>query len=535
MILSQGKIYQNAKGQKMVKKKMYQKIQTCKRQGLVKAEISRKLELDPRTVAKYYDMSEIDYREYIKTHNYRYKVFSRYREDVMEVYRLNGYKKLNVTAVYDYLEEKKGELPGNEKTLGNYIKYLFNMGQLKLDIKMRRYRKVPELPYGKQLQIDFGEYRVISGLKVYIFGAVLSASRYKYIAFQDKPFTTLDLIFHLLNCFDYIGGIPLELVIDQDSVMVVSENRGDIIYTKDFKYFIKEMGLQMYVCHKADPESKGKIENLIGYVKKNFLSVRDFKTVEEAQAGVEKWLKRRANGKISQATGLIPLDVIEEERKQLRMVRNSIYRRNSLKGREERRADDKAIISVGSSQYLLPSEYKNRSVEIYVTTMKIFVYDSYSGEKIIEHKVSLIPGSKILSRVHSRNTKRNTGEMKEEIREMFSEDFWKLFVRENFKKYHRYAKDQCIDAERYFRKDVNKEDLKKALTFCIEHKTYSMKELKDTYDYYRRIGDTHEEDILKKISPQLKAVARYKRDIKVSKRDIGVYKALVSIIMGVCA
>ncbi len=66
MILSRGKIYQNAKGQKMVKKKMYQKIQTCKRQGLVKAEISRKLELDPRTVAKYYDMSEIDYREYIQ-------------------------------------------------------------------------------------------------------------------------------------------------------------------------------------------------------------------------------------------------------------------------------------------------------------------------------------------------------------------------------------------------------------------------------------------------------------------------------------
>jgi len=519
----------------MVKKKMYQKIQTCKRQGLLKAEIARKLELDPRTVAKYYDMSEAKYREYLKTHNYRYKVFSTYREDVMAVYRFNGYKKLNVTAVYDYLEEKHGKLPGNEKTLGNYIKYLIYTNGLKLNIKMRRYSKVPELPYGKQLQIDFGEYVVRSGLKIYIFGAVLSASRYKYIGFQDKPFTTQDLIFHLLNCFEYIGGMPLELVIDQDSVMVVSENRGDIIYTKDFKYFIQEMGLKMYVCRKADPETKGRIENLIGYVKKNFLSVRDFKDIAEAQTGLSRWLKRRANGKISQATGLIPLDVIEEERKHLRKLRNSIYRRNSLKGREERRADEKAMISVGSSQYLVPAEYKNRRVEIYLTAAKLFVYDPYSGDKIIEHKVSLIPGSKVLSREHSRNTKRNTNEMKEEIRNMFSLDNWKRFVTENFEKYHRYAKDQCIDAKRYFSKDVNKEGLKKALGFCIEHKTYSMKELKDTYDYYRRISDTDEEDILKKISPQLKAVSRYKKDIKVAKRDIGVYKALVSIIMGVCA
>ncbi|GAH69182.1 unnamed protein product, partial [marine sediment metagenome] len=30
------------------------------------------------------------------------------------------------------------------------------------------------------------------------------------------------------------------MVIDQDNLMVVSENAGDIIYTDDFKYFIEE-------------------------------------------------------------------------------------------------------------------------------------------------------------------------------------------------------------------------------------------------------------------------------------------------------
>ena len=324
---------------------MYQKIQKCKRQGLLKVEISRKLDLDPGTVAKYYDMSESEYLERQQSNKYRDKVFDQYKESILEVYRENDCEKLPMAAVFDYLEEKHGQLPGNEQTFRNYIIYLSDINQLKFNEKIRMYKKVPELPYGKQLQIDFGEHKMRSGLKLYIFAAVLSRSRFKYIAFQDKPFTTLDLIFHLLNCFEYIGGIPEEIVIDQDSVMVVSENHGDIIYTKDFAYFIQEMGLRMYVCRKADPETKGKIENLIGFVKKNFLSVRVFKMLEEAQESLEKWLIRRANGKISQATKRIPAEMMEEEREYLRPVKNSIYRKGSIIGREERKADDDALIN----------------------------------------------------------------------------------------------------------------------------------------------------------------------------------------------
>jgi len=59
-------------------------------------------------------------------------------------------------------------------------------------------------------------------------------------------------------------------VIDQDRLMVVSENAGDIIYTHDFKYFIEEQEIGMYVCRKEDPETKGKIENVVKYIKCNW-------------------------------------------------------------------------------------------------------------------------------------------------------------------------------------------------------------------------------------------------------------------------
>ena len=178
------------------------------------------------------------------------------------------------------------------------------------------------------------------------------------------------------------------------SGLILVDNHGEIIYTKDFGYFIQEMDLRMYVCRTADPESKGKIENLIGYLKKNFLSVRDFEELKEAQESLRKWIKRRANGKISQATKRIPSDVIEEERKQLRPLRSSIYRKDSLIGREARKADEYALISVGASKYSVPAEYKKRSVEIYTTDSQLFVFDRHTGVQIAEHELSLIPGSK---------------------------------------------------------------------------------------------------------------------------------------------
>ncbi|MDP6736530.1 MAG: hypothetical protein QF732_08535, partial [Nitrospinaceae bacterium] len=51
------------------------------------------------------------------------------------------------------------------------------------------------------------------------------------------------------------------------------------VYTEAFAAFIEEMGLHMYVCRKADPETKGKVESTIKYVKRNFLKIRDFECI----------------------------------------------------------------------------------------------------------------------------------------------------------------------------------------------------------------------------------------------------------------
>ena len=360
----------------MVNKKMYKRIQELKKKGYGKLAIGRKLKLDPATVRKYYHMSGEEYQRYQLETLTREKAFDEYKEEILAVYESNGNRKLNMSAVYDYLEERFITLPGGEKSLRNYIHFLEERGELKYQSRARLYIRVPELAYGKQMQLDFGEYRMKSGLKLYIFGLVLSASRYKYIVFQDRPFKTIDVILHLLDAFDYFGGYAEELVIDQDSLMVVSEDYGEIVYTKQFASFIEEMGIRMYVCRKADPESKGKIENVIKYVKYNFLSLRDFETLEEANEALGKWLKRRANGKVSQGSKRIPGIAIEEERKYLKPVKNSIYRKGSYLGREERVVSDKSYIMVGGKEYSVPVEYRSKGVEFYKTDTEIFIFDS---------------------------------------------------------------------------------------------------------------------------------------------------------------
>jgi transposase len=504
---------------------MYKQVQSFKRQGHSKKEIAIALGMDPKTVAKYYSMEERDFRSYRQQHMFRDKRLEAYEKDILEVYRTNEWKRLNMSAVYDYLEERYGGLPANEQTFRNYIHYLIQTDKLQLEERLRRYTKVPELPFGQQMQLDFGQYRCRSGLKLYIFAGVLSASRYKYVAFQGHPFTTKDVIDHLLSCFSYFGGVPEELVIDQDRLMVVSENAGDIILTDDFRYFIEEQELRMYVCRKDDPESKGKIENLIKYVKCNFFGIRDFKSIEGANSSVMKWLQRRANGKISQATKQIPAILIANEREHLRPIRNSIFRKESLIGREERNVNEKDCISVNACGYQLPSKYRNKTVEVYMTKHKLFIFDIYTGKEIVEYDLSPIPGQMITKREFRRENEKTLQELKDRVVNMFEGENWRRFTSLNFQTFPRYIRDQCVEAKRYFeRKDIDIFVLERALEYCLENNTPSFADLNDTYTYFKREHERGDQE-RPAVGPDYKGSHE---PLSVRARDISVYKEIIT-------
>lgn len=468
----------------MVKKSMYRDIKRLQMQGKSQRETSRQTGLSPKTVRKYWKMEDGAYQAMLDELRERTKVFDTLKEAVQEIYKNNEYIKLPMASVYDYLEEKHKDLPGNEQSLRNFVRYLVESRQLVLNANKREYMKVAELPYGKQLQIDYGSIANPSGGKYFIFGAVLSASRFKYAALEERPFTAEMLLVHLLDCFDFIGGIPLEIVIDQDCTMVVEENSGDIVFTKLFSDFIKEMGFTVRVCRKADPESKGKIENMVKFVKYSFFPTRKFESLAEARISLLSWLSRRANGKLSQATGKIPAIEIVEERKHLQPIRNSIHRKDSRAAREVRQADPKCRISVDASQYELPDNYRNRRVEIYRTADTLFVYDPVTNAEVCRYALSLLPGRLVTNRPAVREKGVRTRELESEVMAYFDLPRWKTFLEVNAKAFSRYVRDQCRDARRYFGDGKTAPNLiDEALEYCLANGTLSMTNLSDTLDY----------------------------------------------------
>ena len=95
-----------------------------------------------------------------------------------------------------------------------------------------------------------------------------------------------------------VWGIPNELVYDQDNLIVVSENAGDLILTAEFEAYRRHRNLTLHVCRKADPESKEKIENVVGFIKHNFAKHRIFTTIDAWNEQGWNWLRRTANGRV---------------------------------------------------------------------------------------------------------------------------------------------------------------------------------------------------------------------------------------------
>ena len=109
----------------------------------------------------------------------------------------------------------------------------------------RQYEKLPETAYGDQAQADFGSFHLPNEngkrCKVYFFVMILSRSRQKFVSFQIKPFTSQSTIEAHNQAFEYFEGQPDKILYDQDRVLMVDENLGDLILTREFQKYSSEM------------------------------------------------------------------------------------------------------------------------------------------------------------------------------------------------------------------------------------------------------------------------------------------------------
>ncbi|OGS72526.1 MAG: hypothetical protein A3F91_10090 [Flavobacteria bacterium RIFCSPLOWO2_12_FULL_35_11] len=289
----------------------------------------------------------------------------------------------------------------------------------------REYFPVEESPYGEQAQVDFGEYNMLIAngkrKKVKFFIMVLSRSRMKYIWFLDKPFTAQTVSMAHENAFAFFEGIPKTIVYDQDRTMIVDENIGEIILTSVFKQYIKSRNFKLHFCRKADPESKGKVENAVGYVKKNFLYNRTYFDLATLNTEGIAWLGRTANFHMHNFTKKSPQAEHLIEKKYLKAYIPLVIENKETKMYHVRKTN---TIAYKSNFYTLPmGTYQADGIQVIVKEKgnMLEIYN-LKEEFICSHALCFEKGQTIANTNHRRDTSKSLDEMMNQIVLFFSSE-----------------------------------------------------------------------------------------------------------------
>ena len=165
-------------------------------------------------------------------------------------------------------------------------------------------------------QIDWGEIRNFPFTHApketrYFFCARLKFSRLTFVSFESD--TKLEtLIRCMLRAFKHFGGVPWVCVFDNMRTVVTGrDERKRPIWNETFLKFIVELEAHPMACWPESPNQKGSVENLVGWVRSNFLPERSFANDADLNDQLGRWLER-VSGEVSAAHGQIPREVAEQ-------------------------------------------------------------------------------------------------------------------------------------------------------------------------------------------------------------------------------
>jgi len=224
-----------------------------------------------------------------------------------------------------------------------------------------------ETPPGKQLQIDFGERRVVIGeasVKVFLFVATLGYSRRLHVrAFrserQENWFAGLE------SAFERFGGVTEEVLFDNDRGLVVRHDRAtrEVEFNARLHAFAKHWRFRPRACLPYRARTKGKDERGVGYVKNNAIAGRRFASWAALEAHLEEWAREIADKRVHGTTGEPPIERFR--RAEAAALQSIIGVRPFTAVRELRRkVQADCVIEVDGNAYSVPWRLIGESVRV---------------------------------------------------------------------------------------------------------------------------------------------------------------------------
>jgi transposase len=179
---------------------------------------------------------------------------------------------------------------------------------------------------GEFSQHDFGEVKVryLEGSveKIRFFASRLKYSRWIAVTLVDNEVVET-LIRRLAEHFEQFGGVPLCAVFDRPKTVALSWGEDGVVteWNPTFAYAALELGFTAEVCWPYQPQQKGSVENLVGWVKGSFFKQRRFHDRSDVLSQLSQWVEEANTKRPCRATGKIPLELIEKDRQRLRPLR----------------------------------------------------------------------------------------------------------------------------------------------------------------------------------------------------------------------
>ena len=295
-----------------------------------------------------------------------------YKEQIIE-WRCEPYE-FNGTRIFRELKAR-----GYTGSIGPIYRFLKRVDEDIGDSISKKATVRHESPPGDQAQFDWTEYQVVVGNRyrtVYCFALILAASRKKAVCFSLRE--DADAIYEAVqDLFDELGGVTLELLIDNPKALVKENNpksEDEIKYNPHALLMAANLGTELNACPCYWPRKKGKIENPFTYIEQQFIKGNRFESMEELNRRGKEFVNEWCN-EVHGTTKRVPNDFyLLEERALLQpLPERHYYHKKTV----ERKISADSYLSFAGNKYSVPVKYATRKVHVrLVYGYKIKVYDS---------------------------------------------------------------------------------------------------------------------------------------------------------------
>ena len=341
------------------------------RQQLTQAQTARALGLNVRTVAKWANVDQFVPRKGVL----RVSKLDAFKGQIVRWLDTHPY---SAQQIYQRLCE--AGFDGGRTIVKDYVQRIrprHPEAFLKLDFAP-----------GETAQVDWGEYGSIgvgsTRRRLSFFLMVLCYSRRMYLEFTVSQASEFFLCCHE-NAFAAFGGVPSEIMVDNLKSAVLQRLVGVApVFNPKYLDFSRHWGFEIKPCNVRSGNEKGRVENGVGYVKKNLLAGLVLPDFCALQPAATLWMDTVANVRMHESTHQRPIERFEAERAHLRRLKPAGF---DLARVKTVRATKQFRVPLDSNHYTVPARYAGQRLTLKAYADRVCIYDQQ--QLIVRHARSM--------------------------------------------------------------------------------------------------------------------------------------------------